>query len=278
MPGTQHFVLAAAFSLRLLDQTGQDVWPSALPVPGAAWHVIAPNQRLVVAAYNDGTIRWHRLTDGKELLALFIHPDGQRWGAWTPQGYYDASVGADELIGWHINHGYDRAPDFYRLSQFRDRFYRPDVIQRILQTPNLDVEEAVRDADEAAGRPTTRDVSVSSLLTPVIQIHDKDPKPVDRTDLDLLYTVRMPYPGDSLRIEAKIDGVTTPAVDQRLSDTGENRAGNLKLTIPRRDSLVSVIARERCQRAGETPCTVARIPRLASRDHCLHFCAQKTEE
>ena len=101
---------------------------------------------------SDGTVRWHRLSDGKELLALFIHPDGQRWIAWTPQGYYDASLGADELIGWHVNHGYDRAPDFYPVSQFRDRFYRPDVIQRVLQTPNLDVEEAVRDADKAAGR------------------------------------------------------------------------------------------------------------------------------
>jgi WD40 repeat protein len=243
VPGTLHFVLATEFSLRLVDQTAHNVWPNALPVPGTAWHVNAPNQRLVVAAYNDRTIRWHRLSDGKELLAVFIHPDGQRWGAWTPQGYYDASVGADELIGWHINHGYDRVPDFYPVSQFRDRFYRPDVIQRILQTPNLDVEEAVRDADEAAGRPTTRQVSISSLLTPVVQIHDKDPKAVDRQDLDILYTVRMPYPGDSLRIEAKIDGVTAPdAVDQRLSDTGENRAGSLKLTIPRRDSLVSVMA------------------------------------
>ena len=32
---------------------------------------------------------------------------------WTPQGYYDDATGADELIGWHVNHGYDGAPDFY---------------------------------------------------------------------------------------------------------------------------------------------------------------------
>ena len=163
VPGTQNFVLGADFSLRLLDQQGHDVWPSAQTVPGGVWHVnVAGNERLVVAAYGDGTIRWHRLSDGKELLALFIHPDGQRWVAWTPQGYYDASAGADELIGWHINHGYDRVPDFYPVSQFRDRFYRPDVIQRVLQTPTLDVEEAVRDADRAAGRPTTKAAPVSS--------------------------------------------------------------------------------------------------------------------
>jgi hypothetical protein len=174
VPGTQHFVLGGDFSVRLLDQRGHDVWPKRQFTPDVAWHVnVTGDQRLAVVAYGDGTIRWHRLSDGKELLALFIHPDGQRWVVWTPQGYYDASVGADELIGWHVNHGYDRMPDFYPVSRFRDRFYRPDVIQRVLQTPNLDVEEAVRDADRAASRPTTKAVDVSSLLTPVVQILDR---------------------------------------------------------------------------------------------------------
>ena len=50
------------------------------------------------------------MSDGEEVLALFMHPDGSRWIVWTPQGYYDASLGADDLIGWQINHGYDRAP------------------------------------------------------------------------------------------------------------------------------------------------------------------------
>jgi hypothetical protein len=60
-------------------------------------------------------------------------------------------LGADDLIGWHINHGYDRAPHFYPVSQFRERYYRPDVIQRVLKTPNLDIAAAVREADQATG-------------------------------------------------------------------------------------------------------------------------------
>ena len=244
VPGTQHFALGADYRLRMLDQLGHLVWPNEQLVPGTVWHVnITSNQRLVVAAYQDGTVRWHRLADGKELLALFIHPDGQRWVVWTPQGYYDASLGADELIGWHVNHGYDRAPDFYPVSQFRNRFNRPDVIQRVLQTPNLEVEEAVRDADKAAGRPTTKAAPVSSLLTPVIEVNDpKDPAPVDRPELQLAYTVRLPSPSDSLRIEGQVDGVKVPANDLRLIDSGNTRAGILRLTVPRRDVAVSVIA------------------------------------
>ncbi len=244
VPGTQQFVLGADYTLRLLDHLGHEVWSKPQNVPGDTWFVnVTNNQRLIVAAHSDGTIRWHRLSDGTELLALFIHPDGQRWIAWTPQGYYDASLGADELIGWNVNHGYDRAPDFYPVSQFRERFYRPDVIRRVLQTPNLNVEEAVQDADRAAGRPTTKAAPVSSLLAPVIEIIDpKEPAASDRTELNLGYSVRMPSPDDSLRVEARIDGVKAVADDRRLVDSGGIRAGNVHLTIPRRDSVVSLIA------------------------------------
>jgi hypothetical protein len=164
VPARSTSCLRSEYTLRLLDQLGHDVWPNRQPVPSIAWHVnVTGNQRLVVA--HTATARFDGIALRRQGTAgTFIHPDGQRWVAWTPQGYYDASLGADELIGWHVNHGYDRAPDFYPVSQFRDRFYRPDVIQRVLQTPHLDVDEAVRDADNAAGRPTTKAVSVSSLL------------------------------------------------------------------------------------------------------------------
>ena len=240
---TEHFVLGADWWLRLFDRNGHEVWP-ARPVPDVAWQVNATaDGRLIVAAFGDGTIRWFRVSDGEPVLALFIHPDGSKWIAWTPQGYYDASLGADDLIGWHVNHGYDRAPDFYPVSQFRDRFYRPDAIQRVLKTPNLDIAAAVRQADQATGRAMPKAAPVSSLLTPVVQIHDpKDPALKDRTDLQLTYSVQLPSADDTLRVEALIDGVKLAAEEQRLVDKGDTRAGILYLAIPRRSSIVSVIA------------------------------------
>ena len=242
VPGATRFVLGANWSLRLFDQSGQEVWP-AQSAPADTWEVnVSADGRLIVAAFGDGTVRWYRVSDGQELLALFIHPDGNRWIAWTPQGYYDASTGADNLIGWHINHGYDRAPDFFPVSQFRDRFYRPDVIKRVLRTPSLDVADAVREADEAAGRSMTKAVSVRSLLKPVVEIDDpKDPVRRDNGELSLTYSVKLPSAEDSLRVEAQIDGVKVAADDHRLVDAGDTRAGILNIKIPRRDATISVI-------------------------------------
>ena len=74
-----------------------------LSVPGPVYSVnLADGDRLAVAAYADGTIRWHRADNGKELLAFFPHADRKRWVLWTPEGYYDASPGAEDLIGWHL--------------------------------------------------------------------------------------------------------------------------------------------------------------------------------
>jgi WD40 repeat protein len=244
--GTNHFVLGTEWLLRLFDRNGHGIW-AAQRIPGAAWHVdITPDGRLIVAALGDGTIRWYRMSDGVEVLSLFMHPDGVRWIAWTPQGYYDASLGADDLIGWHINHGYDRPPDFYPVSQFRDRFYRPDVIKRVLYSANLAVPEAVKAADNAVGQQTAKIAPVSSLLQPVVEIYDpKDPAREDHPHLELAYSVRLPSAQDILNLDTFIDGAKQVVVDRRLSNQGDAPFGILTLAIPRRDSVVSVVASNR---------------------------------
>ena len=97
------------------------------------WGVnISRDGKLLAAAYGDGTIRWYRPSDGQELLALFVHAKDRRFIAWTPKGYYAASPGAEDLIGWHVNRDWDHAADFFPASRFRDQFNRPDIVKRAL--------------------------------------------------------------------------------------------------------------------------------------------------
>ncbi len=243
LPGTDRFVLGAQYLLRLYDARGKEVWPRPRPVPGEAWGVnVSADGKLIVAAYADGTIRWHRVSDGAELLALFMDPDGRRWVAWTPQGYYDASAGADDLIGWQVNHGYDRAADFFPASQFQQRFNRRDVIARALDT--LDVDKAVEEANKAAGLPGAKGAPLTtSALTPVVEI--KDPAAVSEQtnrDFALTYVARLPNPDPILRVEVRLDGVEVPAKDEPVLQGAEIRVGNLHFTLPLRDIRISVIA------------------------------------
>ncbi len=136
-PDARNFVLGTHFGLRRFDAKGASLWEK--PVPGTVWGVnLAREGRLILAAYGDGTIRWHRAEDGTELLALFIHlpegPDGPReWILFTPEGYYDASSPeAEKLIGWHLNRGSNEAADFYPVDTFAAVYKKPDRIAAAL--------------------------------------------------------------------------------------------------------------------------------------------------
>jgi len=67
------------------------------------------------------------------LLNVFIG-DNDQWIIWTPQGYYDCSPGADQLIGWHVNQGPDKTALFFQAQQFRKQLYRPDIINQVIET------------------------------------------------------------------------------------------------------------------------------------------------
>ena len=119
------------------------------PVPGSVSGVdFSADGEILMVASQDGTIRWLRWSDGEELLAFFVEPQSRKWVAWTPSGYYMASAGAEDLIGWHVNRGWNQEADFFPASQFRAQYNRPDIVRLVLQTK--DEAEAVRRAN--AGR------------------------------------------------------------------------------------------------------------------------------
>jgi len=141
------------FFITALYSDGKRKWRTA--VPGTAWTVnIAADGKTAVAAHDGGEIRWYSMKDGAVLLSLYVHPDGKRWVIWTPEGYYDASPGADFLIGWHINKGY-KTPDFYTANQFRRFLHRPDIISSTLK---------YRSSEIAIAKAGSQNITIDKLI------------------------------------------------------------------------------------------------------------------
>lgn len=261
-PDGGRFLLGADWSLRLFDRQGAALWQQA--VPGVAWGVHLPaDGTLALAAYSDGTVRWHRLEDGAELLALFIHPDGRRWVAWTPESYYDASAGADGLIGWQVNNGPEAAADFFPVWQFRERYYRPDVVRHVLDT--RDITEALRLADEAAGRPPTpaAEAAVTRSLPPVIELlAPHDGAPFDQAQLTLTYQLRQAI-GAVTETSVLIDGRPQPVSPRNVLRATDAEVCQVTLQAPPRDMSLALAIRAgdlegrsatiRLRWRGETP-------------------------
>ena len=151
---------------------------------------ISGDGRVCAASFGDGTIRWYNMKNGAELLTLFPHADQKRWVAWTPSGFYDCSPGAEDLIGWHINRGKDRTPDFYPASRFRVNFYRPDIVAQVLLTG--DERLAAQIADRESGRNSQAAV-LEQKLPPVVRIlSPADSGDFMETALQVKYAVRSP--------------------------------------------------------------------------------------
>lgn len=203
-PASDGFVLGTDWWLRAFDAAGKPIWRTS--VPGTAWGVnLAQDGKLVVAALDDGTIRWYRWSDGKELLALFVHAPDKRWVAWTPSGYYMASPGGEDLFGWHMNRGWEQPPDFFPASRFRDRYSRPDIVQKVLVT--LDEDKAVAEANAEARRKPTEATPIETRLPPVVRITSpKDGSGFTGPTVTLDYGLRSPsgLPVDA--IDVLIDG------------------------------------------------------------------------
>ncbi|MGA7383943.1 MAG: caspase family protein [Methylocella sp.] len=165
-PDAHRFVLGADFSLYAFNAEGKQLWKRA--APGSVWAVnITGDGRLVVAAYGDGTIRWHRMDDGRELLALQVLSDKKNWVAWTPEGFYDATPGAFGVLRWHVNRGNDAAADAVPVSQF-PRSKRPDALPLVLQ--ELETDRALGIADKAALRFDVQ-AATGAAVAPGARLH-----------------------------------------------------------------------------------------------------------
>jgi WD40 repeat protein len=244
-PDGERFLLGADWNIRLVNRNGQDMWK--VPVPSTTWAVnISGDGRLALAAYGDGTIRWYRMTDGKELLAFFPHKDRKRWVLWTPSGYYDASPGAEELIGWHVNNGKDQAADFFPVGQFRNVYYRPDVVSKILSTG--DEQLALKEANEEAGRKQQQ-ATLTQMLPPVVEIvSPADGAEVSSNEIAVRFRLRTPSGEPVTEVRALVDGRPAGAdrgVAIRPSGSAASDARELRVSVPEGESRVSVIASNR---------------------------------
>jgi hypothetical protein len=232
-PSGDRFLLGGDYYLRFFDSKGVLLWVQ--PGPGACWRVnISRDGRLAVAAFDDGTVRWYDLRNGNELLALFVsnEPDNPRWVAWTPSGYYDASPGAEDFIGWHVNQGADEAGSFFPASRFRDLYYRPDAIQDVL------VSLAVKE------RPTRRELLAAA--PPVVKILGRQTLPNGDVAVDYIVESIFDEPAD---VDIFVD-------DAKLDDDGARVAAPINerqtLTVPRGScaDTIAIVARAQDGRAS----------------------------
>jgi|GEM_PF-1583905 WD40 repeat protein len=132
----------------------------------AVWAVTpSPDQRHLLTGSDDETLQIWNLERYEHTLSLFFA--GDDWVAWTPQGYYAASPGGENLVGWHVQSGFDQMASFYPVSRFRSRFYRPELIRRVLTFGGPI--QAMKELDRISGAENTL-IDIKHSLPPTASL------------------------------------------------------------------------------------------------------------
>ncbi len=72
----------------------------------------------------DGTLKYWKLDTNEELYE-HIRLSAKDWMVKSPMGYFNATQGARGMIG------FVKGLDFYKPDQFFDKYYRPDLLEKI---------------------------------------------------------------------------------------------------------------------------------------------------
>jgi archaellum component FlaG (FlaF/FlaG flagellin family) len=242
---TSSIIVGADYNLYGVSYSGAMLWKVATPSTIYAVNV-ADSIQVAVASLGDGTIRWYRISDGKELLALYVNKITKRWILWTPSGYFNASPGGSTLVGWHMNNGINKASDFFSADRFSDRYYRPEITKSVLQYGDelVAVNEANKDK---IVRPTT---SIQNALPPVVSlIAPSDGEDISTATVKVSALIRAPKGTKVTEIKTLVDGRPVENNTRGIEIRPKDDAGevtNLTVTIPDTQSgtyRISVLAK-----------------------------------
>ncbi len=267
-PGNTEFALGTSLFVRYYKADGTPLWKTV--APGTTWQVnVSGNRRWVVAGFSDGTVRWYRARDGVEQLVLYPHPDRRRWVLWSPDGYYAAAPGAEDLVGWHLNRGKDLAADFFPASRLRAQFYRPDVIAKVMETG--DIADALRLADLDAKRKSMP-ASVAVALPPVVEIiASQQETKADTQRISLRIGLRTPNDAPVLSVRVRVNGLLQPDIQTQVAAaSADGNMRDLSITLTMEDADIQVFAENRngvslpatlaVKGAGGKPPAIASVP------------------
>ena len=184
---------------------------------GTIWAIApSPDRRYLLTASQDSTLRVWSLEESFPILSLYFSDEGE-WIAWGGKGYYAASPGGEQHMGWQINNGLHAMGTFYSASQFRKTLYRPDAIKRVIDAGS--VAKALAEADAAAGK-STQQTEVAQILPPKISIT----KPA---------TSQVQLTGKTLDVEAVAESVgANPVTEMRVLLDGRPVPDGIKTFSP----------------------------------------------
>ncbi|HEY5316156.1 MAG TPA: WD40 repeat domain-containing protein [Pirellulales bacterium] len=216
----------------------------------------SPDFRYLLSGGADQTLRIWKPDSSELLLSLFVA--GDEWIAWTPQGYYAASLGGENLMGWHINNGLERMASFYPAARFHNSLYRPDIVSRLIQSGSLQAAHAQADAVAAK---VTKQIVLQTALPPVVKVVVRQGTQTESSTMEVQATATPAGDSPITSLQLLVDGRPSgPSQPVEAAEGGKPATleHSWKLDLPPGEHRVSVRAdTDKSYGLGDAMATVA---------------------
>src|SRR5262249_24384447 len=158
-----------------------------------------------------------------------------------PRGYYLALPGAESLVGWHVNRGWNDAAEFFPVGRFREQFNRPDVVKLVLELQ--DEEKAVAEANRRAGLARSNDGLRASPPPPAAILSPEDNAGFGEQEVAIWYKSFSPTGKPITGISSGwVTGTAGAPLVARAAPVPVNAKGEMRVSLPPEDVTVSLTA------------------------------------
>jgi WD40 repeat protein len=158
------------------------------------------------------------------LATLFVASDNE-WVYWTPQGYYAASAGGEQYIGWQINQGNNKTAEFYPVSVFRKQFLNPELVKKTIALGSF--KYALEELNAESRKPVT-ERAISDVLPPKVEwLMPKEPT-LNTTQNPIRIQAAIRSNSDITEIKVLVNGRPRPELVEGVQATGRG----LVLSVP----------------------------------------------
>ena len=227
---------------------------------GSIWSIAVDGDRLVSGS-DDQTIRlWNLKEVGRKsvirpMLNIFVATNEEHI-VWSKSGFYDASVGGDKYIGYHINQGRYTESRFVGSDRFYASNYRPDLIANILRLGSE--EKAIRSTSRVK---KVKKVDVASSLPPEVILLSEDRIKTDKSSVDIEFMVL--NSGLTIKeVVVTLNGRKTKTRGLRKKKISKGEIRTVSVDLESGQNIVEIMARN--QYALSDPITV-KIERKSSK-------------
>ena len=210
------------------------------------------------------------LSTAMPVLTLLYTKDND-WILFTPEGYYDASLGGHELIGWKMNRGPDETAEFLTARQLRKSLYRPALIDSVIDAmltgkSDAKIASAHEQVDSPAPAPSPvldlqEEESLTSILPPTVSISGlPENREISGEELEITIeaTSQNDLPVRSIVVLVNGRPATgTPPLPKRTSGGGMVVTQTIKLSPGR--SELAIIATNSASTSSPKMTTITRV-------------------